>query len=260
VTRILGIVNITADSFSDGGEFLAPEAAIRQAKGLISAGADAVDLGPASTHPDAEAVTVTEEIRRLEPVIAALSDVPISVDSYWPETQRWALSKGVAYLNDIQGFPNETIYPELADSDATLIAMFSVQATGGATREETDPEQIVPRICAFFDERVEALLSGGVRREQLILDPGMGFFLGSDPECSMAVMRAIPELKSRWNLPLLVSVSRKSFLRKLTGTSLENIGAATLAAELAAARSGVDWLRTHDVAALSDALLVQNAL
>ncbi len=259
MTKILGIVNITADSFSDGGEFLRPEAAIRHAEALLQAGADAIDLGPASTHPDAEPVSVAEEIRRLEPVIDALA-APISIDSYWPETQRWALEKGVAYINDIQGFPDPTIYPELAAGEAGLFAMFSVQASGGATREDSDPEQIVSQITAFFDRRLEVLTDAGIARERLILDPGMGFFLGSDPACSLAVIRAIPALKARYDLPILVSVSRKSFLRKITGTMLESIGPATLSAELAAARAGADWIRTHDVAALRDALVIQEAL
>ena len=259
MTRVLGIVNITADSFSDGGRFLAPAAAVVQAQALMRAGAAAVDLGPASTHPDAEFVSFEEEIRRLSPVVDAL-DVPISIDSFHPETQVWALGKGVDYLNDIQGFPNPEIYSQLADSDTGLIAMFSIQANGGATREDTEPSDVMDRIQAFFDARVDALLGAGVARERLILDPGMGFFLGSDPACSLAVLRAIPELKRRYGLSVLVSVSRKSFLRGLTGTDLAGIGPATLSAELYAARAGVDWIRTHDVAALRDALLIQDAL
>ena len=259
MTRILGIVNITSDSFSDGGRFLAPRAATAHANALIAAGAHAVDLGPASTHPDAETVLPQEEIRRLAPVVDAL-DVPISIDSYHPQTQRWALAQGVAFLNDIQGFPHPELHAELADSDTTLIAMFSVQATGGATRQASDPSTVLQRIHHFFDARVDALMTAGVPRERLILDPGMGFFLGTDPSCSLRVLQSIAALRDRYDLPILVSVSRKSFLRALTGSPLDRIGAATLSAELAAARRGAAWIRTHDVSALRDGLAVQQAL
>jgi dihydropteroate synthase type 2 len=259
MTRILGIVNITADSFSDGGQFLEPRAAIEHANALMAAGAHAVDLGPASTHPDAESVAPQEEIRRLGPVVDAL-DVPISIDSYHAETQRWALARGVAFLNDIQGFPHVDLHAELADSDTTLIAMFSIQATGGATRQDSDPDTLLQRIHHFFDARVDELMTAGVRRDRLILDPGMGFFLGTDPTCSLAVIQSIPSLRDRYDLPILVSVSRKSFLRALTGTPLDHIGAATLSAELTAARNGAAWIRTHDVRALQDGLTVQLAL
>jgi len=259
MTRILGIVNITADSFSDGGQYLEPHAAIRHAEALLEDGAHAIDLGPASTHPDAETVSPAEEIRRLEPVVDAVSG-PLSIDSYHPETQRWALGRGVDFLNDIQGFPHPDLYPELAKSEATLIAMFSIQASGGATRQDSDAHTLLARIERFFDERVDALLSADIPRSRLILDPGMGFFLGTDPACSVAVLRAIPALKARYGLPLLVSVSRKSFLRKLTGAPLTRIGPATLSAELAAVRAGVDWIRTHDVAALRDGIRIQQSL
>ena len=261
-TRILGIVNITEDSFSDGGRYLAPSAALAKARALVIDGAHAVDLGPASSHPDASEVTPQEEIQRLTPVVAALhaEGIAVSVDSWRPETQRWALQQNVRWVNDIRGFPDPTLYPALADSDCGLIAMFSVQAAGRADRRATDPAAVLAQIEAFFDERLTALEAAGVARERVVVDPGMGFFLGSNPETSLAVLRAIPSLKARWGLPVLLSVSRKSFLRKLTGSPVEAIGAATLSGELYAARQGVDWLRTHDARALRDALLIQDAL
>ncbi len=262
VAKILGIVNITADSFSDGGRYLAADRALARARELIAAGAAAVDLGPASSHPDARPVSPAEERRRLEPVIAALGaeGLPVSVDSWRPETQRWALGQPVAWLNDIRGFPDPSIYPDLARSSAGLIAMFSVQGAGRADRRRSDPDHLVGRIEDFFDRRIAALEAAGVARERIVIDPGMGFFLGSAPEASLAVLRALPRLRARWGLPLLISVSRKSFLRAITGSSLGAIGPATLACELAAARLGADWIRTHDVAALRDGLAVQAAL
>ncbi|MGH7856518.1 MAG: dihydropteroate synthase, partial [Candidatus Binatia bacterium] len=245
VTRpsIVGVVNVTEDSFSDGGRFLDPDRAIEHALSLAGAGADVVELGPASSHPDAREVSPDEEIRRLEPVVARLlaAGVPVAIDSFRIETQRYALGRGVAFLNDIQGFPDPEIYPDLARSRCELVVMHSVQGRGRATRVETDPATIVERIERFFTERIASLEAAGVARDRLILDPGMGFFLGNNPEPSLVVLRWIPELKRRFGLPLLVSVSRKSFLRAITGRSVDELLSATLAAEIFAATRGVDY-------------------
>lgn len=260
--KLLGIVNITRDSFSDGGDFLDPSNAITQARALAAAGATMIDLGPASSHPDAEFVSAAEEIRRLQPVVTALHSLrlPLSIDSFHPETQRWAAAQGVAALNDIQGFPDSSIYPDLAESACHLIVMHSIQRKGKATRVHSDPGTILDEVVQFFDTRVPALTRAGIHRERLILDPGMGFFLGSDPACSTEILRQLPALRARYGLPLLVSVSRKSFLRRITGCTLEQVGPPTLAAELYCVRQGADWIRTHDVKALADAMQIESAL
>lgn len=254
-------MNVTTDSFSDGGLYLDPERAIAHACALAKDGADAVDLGPASSHPDASPVSPETEIERLAPVVAALAErgIPVSVDSYRPETQAWALARGVAWLNDIRGFPDASLYPALARSDCRLVVMHSIQR-GPATRQAASPDAVLAGMREFFAERVAALTRAGVARERLVLDPGMGFFLGDAPEPSLAALRALPELRERYGCELLVCVSRKSFLGALTGRSPEERGAATLAAELYAAGRGVDWIRTHDVRALADALAVGRAL
>ncbi|TPV93386.1 MAG: dihydropteroate synthase [Myxococcales bacterium FL481] len=259
---LFGIVNVTEDSFSDGGRYLDPQRAIAQARALVEAGAKVIDLGPASSHPAARHVGPEEEIRRLAPVIDVLANegVTLSVDSYEVETQRYALSRGVAYLNDVAGFPAPSLYPELARSDAQLVVMHSVQGEGPATVVETVADTIWRRVLAFFDQRIEALGQAGVGRERLILDPGMGLFLGRDPEVSLRVLANIDRLRDHFALPVMVSVSRKSFLRVLTGRGLAEVGAATLAAELAAAEFGVDWIRTHDVAAVADGWRVMSAI
>lgn len=260
--KILGVVNITEDSFSDGGLYLDLKHAIEHACRLYEDGADVVDLGPASSHPDAKPVSPEEEICRLEPVIEHLkaSGKLISVDSFQPETQLYALQRGVDYLNDIQGFPNTAFYPKLAAGTCKLIVMHSVQKRGKATRVVSDPKQILGRIVAFFQERLEALQSAGIERERIILDPGMGFFLGSNPEPSLIVLQSLRRLREKFQLPVLISVSRKSFLRKVTGRSTEELGAASLAAELYAVSQHVDYVRTHDVRSLRDALRVWTAL
>lgn len=256
--QLFGILNITADSFSDGGRFLAPDAALDQAEKLIGDSADVLDLGGASSNPNSEPVPVDTEIARLRPIVGEgkKRGWAISIDSFSPETQRWAISEGVQYLNDIQGFPYPDLYPALARSDAKLIIMHSVQELGPAKRIETDPKTILDRITAFFDRRVSALTKAGIARERLILDPGMGFFLGASPEVSLTVLEGLPEIKTAFGLPLLVSVSRKGFLRKLTRRAVAEIGPASLAAELYAARHGADMIRTHDPKAIRDALTI----
>ncbi len=260
--QILGIVNITEDSFSDGGRFLVPERAIAQALALIEGGADIIDLGPASSHPDAKPVTADEEIRRLAPVMDALAarGIAVSVDSFLPETQRYAMAAGVAYLNDIQGFPNAEIYPDLASNTCRLIVMHAIQGRGIATRTQSDPGTILERVGHFFQRRINALEQAGIGRERLILDPGMGFFLGDQPEASLNMLRGLRALRELFGLPVLVSVSRKSFLRALTGRGVAQAGAATLAAELFAAAQGVDYIRTHDAGSLRDGLKIWSVL
>jgi len=259
--QIVGILNVTEDSFSDGGRYLRPDAALAHAERLHAEGADWIELGPASSHPDAADVSPDEEIRRIAPLLDALAPrgLRLAVDSYQPDTQRFAAERGVGMLNDIRGFREPAKRsPWLRDSDCLLVVMHSVQ--GRATREERDAAAVWRHLIGFFDERIGALEACGVHRARLILDPGMGFFLASSPEPSLEVLRRLPELAARYGLPLLVSVSRKSFLGAVTGRGVEERGAATLAAELAAADRGAAFLRTHDVAALRDALAVSAAI
>jgi dihydropteroate synthase type 2 len=259
---LFGIVNITEDSFSDGGAYLAPEAAIAHARRLAAGGADVLDLGAASSNPESKHVPSDIEISRLAPVVDALKKdgFRISIDSFAPETQRWALFQGVDFLNDIQGFPDAEIYPALARSHCGLVVMHSVQGRGPATCAPGDASTIVDRIIDFFRLRIAALTGAGIARERLIIDPGMGLFLGAGAEVSLTVLRRLPELKRAFGLPILVSVSRKSFLRKLTRREVAAIGPATLAAELFAAGHGADFIRTHEPAPLRDALTVAAAL
>lgn len=256
----MGIVNLTADSFSDGGRYLATEDALAQAWRLVEGGADIIDLGPAASHPGAQRVSAEEEIRRLADVMNELvtARIPVSVDSFLPETQRFAAARGATYLNDIQGFPDPERHAELAGSGCTLIVMHSVQRRGPATEVRTDASTVYQGIEHFFHERLANLRAAGV--ERLVLDPGLGHFLGSTPGPSLKVLANLSKLKAHFGLPILVSPSRKSFLRTLTGTALADIGPATLAAELHAATQGADFIRTHDTAALSDALTIHSAL
>ena len=260
--KIVGIVNVTRDSFSDGGLYLQSEKALGHARHLKGEGADIIELGPASTHPDAEQVSPEEELRRLEPLLEALSgqDIPLSIDSYQTQTLRFCAGKEVGYLNDIQGFPDEALYPDLTDYKGSLITMFAIQGLGKAKRLQTEPHQILERMFRFFEERLQAFEKAGISLEKVILDPGMGFFLGSNPETSILALQQIPRLKEHFGRPVLISVSRKSFLGTITGRPTEQRGASTLAAECFAAQQGADYIRTHDPGALKDALKVYQAL
>ena len=260
--KILGILNITSDSFSDGDRYLEPGAALFHAQALAQSGADIIDIGAASSNPDAQAVAPEVEIARLAAVVPALKEkgLPLSIDSFATEVQRWALVQGVDYLNDIHGFPDVSLYPELAHSEAKLIVMHMVQDKGVAVRTEVPPDEIFGRVTTFFDTRIAALEKAGIARDRLILDPGMGQFVGTDAENSLILLRRLPELRARYGLPLLVSVSRKGFLRKLTNRPVTEAGAASLAAELFAEAHGADYIRTHAPGPLRDGLKVLKAL
>ena len=166
----------------------------------------------------------------------------------------------VDFINDIQGFPYPEIYSGLAKSDCKLVLMHSVQRIGAATKVETNPEEVFTSMMEFFKERIAALVEAGVKRERIILDPGMGFFLGSNPETSILVLKRFPEIQEAFNLQVMIAVSRKSFLGKITGTDVKSRLAPTLAAEMYAYKKGADYLRTHDVKSLSDALKISKAL
>lgn len=255
---ILGILNITADSFSDGGKFLDCEAAMAHGRKLLADGAHGLDIGAAASNPKSHAVPPEVEIARLAAVVAGLKGVPLSIDTFSPVVQRWCLAQGVAYLNDIHGFPDPSLYPELADSDAKLIVMHAVQSEGRATADDVPPDTIFQRILEFFEGRLEALMRAGVARDRLIVDPGMGMFLGCHPEASYEVLRRTAELRQAFDLPVLISVSRKFFLRG--GRPAAEAGPATLAAELFACHAGADYIRTHDPGTLASGLMVWDAI
>lgn len=259
--KLLGILNLSEDSFSDGGLYSQTNDAIAQAVRLHEAGAWAVDVGAVSSNPESVGLSPAQEIARLEPVLEALQarGIRVSVDTFEPAVQRWAAER-VGILNDIRGFPDPSVWPVLASAQCQLIVMHQLQ-DGRADRRESDAEEVLDRVFRFFEARLEGLVGAGIAKERLILDPGMGFFLGSTPEPSVRVLQALTELKRRFGCPVLAGISRKSFLGALLGgRAPSERGPATLAAELWAAAHGADWIRTHDVAALADGLRIQAAL
>jgi dihydropteroate synthase type 2 len=260
--QILGIVNLTRDSFSDGGQFIETDAAVAHARRLVADGADLVDLGAESTHPDAEDVSAEEEIVRLTPVVQALraEGVRVSVDTYKAAVIRAMLALGVEVINDVTALRDPGAVAAVRDSTARVILMHSTASGARAERVDVDATTVMERIDAFFERRIAELEAAGIARKRLILDPGMGFFLSRDANVSAAVLANLNRLE-RFGLPCCVSTSRKSFLGALLGDrTVAERGAGTLASELWAVACGVEFVRTHDVRALRDAAIVWGAI
>jgi dihydropteroate synthase type 2/dihydropteroate synthase type 3 len=271
--QIVGVVNITGDSFSDGGKFLNTEAAIAQAEKLHEDGADIIDLGAAASNPHANHVDPEEEIRRLEPVVAHLKEkrARISIDTTKIDVQKWAIKQEVEFLNDIRGFPDTDLYADLAASTCKLIVMHFISDLDKAVRKPKTVEEVFDSINSFFASRLPLLRDAGISSDRIIIDPGMGFFLASNPEPSLAVLARFPEFKKRFELPIMLGVSRKSFLKNLpartTGVRSDggppegvDIQTRTLAAELFAAERGADYIRTHEITALREGLHTLEAI
>jgi len=258
-----GIVNLTRDSFSDGGRYFDPAAAVAHALKLQAEGADVIDLGAESTHPDAEDVSAEEEICRLRPVVVALVErgLAISIDTRKPAVMAALAPLGARWWNDVHGGrADKTLEVAAALPESVrFVLMFARSKDGRAGRPEDAGPELLQEIRDFAAERVAAFARHGIARERLVLDPGMGFFLGRTAAPSVLVLRQLTMLRS-CGLPLLVSVSRKSFLGELTGLPVAARGPATLAAELWAARHGVDYIRTHDVGAFRAGWAVEAAL
>jgi len=260
--RLLGVVNLTDDSFSDGGRYREGVDALKHALALAADGAARIDLGAQSTHPEAALVGPDEEWRRLEPVLRELiaARIEVSVDTFEPRVMERALELGALCINDVTALRDERAARVVAASRCELILMHSTSREARAEREAPSEADWIERIVRFFDERLAALERLGVARERVIVDPGLGLFLSSQPAPSFEVLRRIGELRRRVGRPVCVAPSRKSFLGAALGRAPLERGAATLAAEVWCAAQGVDWIRTHDVRAASDALRTWRAL
>ena len=261
--ELCGIVNVTADSFSDGGRYLAPEAAIAHAERLVAEGARWIDVGAESSHPQAAPVPEALQIARLGPVVRhlAAAGIPVSVDTHRPAVMQAVLDLGAGMINDITalGAPGAAAllarYPE-----AKVVLMFARNAGPRAEVQAQPHEGLSGELIAFFRARLGTAAAAGIAEDRLILDPGMSFFLGSTPEPSLWALKHLPALAALGR-PLYVSTSRKSFIGAvLGGRPAEGRGAGTLATELWAAQHGARYVRTHDVRALADALALWQAI
>ena len=254
---IMGVVNVTPDSFSDGGRFLDPAAAIAHARTLIEEGADLIDLGAESSRPGAAAVvSADEELRRLLPVLRGLRDLPLSVDTVKPEVMRVALAEGASMINDINALRAPGAAAAVAAADAAVCLMH-MRGSPGTMQQHPSYGDVVAEVKAFLLERIESVCAAGIALERLVVDPGFGF--GKTLEHNLELLRHLREFATL-GVPLLAGWSRKSSLGKITGKPADERLAASIAAALIAAQNGAAILRVHDVAATRDALAVLAAV
>ncbi len=254
----MGVVNVTPDSFSDGGRHLDPKAAIDRAKALIEEGADILDVGAESSRPGARGVSADEELSRLMPVLEGLGDcvVPISVDTAKPEVMRAAMAAGASMINDIGALRASGALETVAPSDVAVCLMH-MQGEPRTMQHEPRYGEVVAEVGAFLAERVAAAEAAGIARERIVVDPGFGF--GKTVAHNFELLRNLDRIAAL-GLPVLAGWSRKSTLGAITGRGADDRLAASLAAALLAVERGARIVRVHDVAATRDALQVLAAL
>jgi dihydropteroate synthase len=260
-TLVMGVVNVTPDSFSDGGLFLGADDAVRHGARLVDEGADMLDVGGESTRPGAEPVDVEEELRRVIPVIEGLAkampETPVSVDTRKPEVARAALDAGARIVNDVTAARGGAMFEAVGASDAGIVLMHML---GDPRTMQDDPryDDVVAEVHEYLRERIEAAVFAGIPEERVCIDPGIGF--GKNVEHNLSLIRSIPALRTL-GAAVLVGASRKRFIGTLTGTEepserLEG----SLAAAVLAASLGADMVRVHDVTATVRALKVADAV
>jgi dihydropteroate synthase len=251
---VMGILNITPDSFSDGGRFLAPDRALAQARRMVAEGADMIDVGAESTRPyGAEPVSQEEELKRLQPILADVVSlgVPVSIDSMKSAVVAWALDAGATIANDVWGLQR--------DGDmAALLSAHRCPVVIMHNRERADAGiDIVKDVCEFFSRSLDIATRAGISPEKIVLDPGIGF--GKTAEQSMTVLARLDQFRI-FGLPLLVGASRKRFISTITPSEPHQRLGGSIAAHLIAARAGARIIRTHDVAETVQALRVAAAI
>jgi len=252
---VMGILNVTPDSFSDGGRFLDPAAAIAHARRMVAEGADIIDVGAESTRPygTATAVSLNEEARRLEPVLAAVAGlgVPVSIDTMKAPVAASALAAGASIVNDVWGLQRD---PDMAG----VVARHGVPVIIMHNRETADPAiDIMADIAAFFARSLDLAARAGISADRIVLDPGIGF--GKTPEQSLTALAHLDQLKA-FGLPLLVGASRKRFIDKVSPAPPDRRLGGSLAAHLLAVAGGARIIRAHDVAETVQALKVAAAI
>ncbi|KAA0142495.1 dihydropteroate synthase [Gimesia chilikensis] len=256
----MGILNVTPDSFSDGGEVTDRDAAVKKGLRLIEQGADILDIGGESTRPGSDPVPLEEELRRVVPVVEQLAnqtDVPISVDTTKAEVARQSLAAGAAIINDISGltFDPEMI-PLAAETGAGVICMH-IQGTPQTMQDNPTYDDVVVDLKNWFEERLQELLSAGIEPGSIVLDPGIGF--GKTAEHNLQILSHIREFQDL-GYPILIGHSRKRFLSKLLGRDVEERLAGTVGVSIALASQAVEIIRLHDVEANRDAISAWKAV
>ena len=255
---IMGIVNVTPDSFSDGGKWVSAPAAINHAQQLVEEGADILDIGGESTRPGAEPISLDEELQRVLPVLEGLKgvNVPLSVDTYKPEVMRAAISAGASMINDVNALLAPGAMDSVAASDTALCLMHK-KGEPKTMQQNPQYEDVLAEVADFLKARVAAAEAAGVARERICIDPGIGF--GKSLEHNLALLRNIGRLKSI-GVPVLIGVSRKSRLGKILGLEVYDRVQVNVVAAVLTVRQGAAIVRVHDVKATRDALAVYEAV
>ncbi len=255
---VMGILNVTPDSFSDGGQFSSPQQAIDRAKVMIEAGVDIIDIGGESTRPGAAAVSIEDELKRVLPVIEAVAPLgkPISIDTSKAQVMSAAVSAGAAMINDVCALQEPGALDAAAECQVPVCLMH-MQGSPRTMQQSPSYREVVLDVMAFLERRVEQCLQAGIKRELLSIDPGFGF--GKRLEHNLALLSELPRFH-QLQLPLLIGISRKSMLGEITGKPIEQRVAASVAAAVLAADRGARIIRVHDVSETVDALKVWSAV
>jgi dihydropteroate synthase len=246
-TLVMGIVNVTPDSFSDGGQFYDPEVAISHARKLVSEGADIIDIGGESTRPGSEAVSEEEELNRVIPVIKGIADdieVPISIDTCKSKVAKSALDAGASIINDISALSFDPKVAVVAAEYEVPLILMHMQGTPKNMQKNPKYSDVIGEISSFLDERVDFAESKGVSKEMIIIDPGIGF--GKKLEHNYEIIRNLKELK-KLNLPILIGTSRKSFIGTTLNLDATDRLEGSLATVTMSIMNGADIVRVHDV-------------
>ncbi len=258
---IMGILNVTPDSFSDGNRFFTLEDALEQARKLVADGADIIDIGGESTRPGAEKVNVTEELDRVLPVIQALRrefpELPVSIDTYKAEVAAAAINAGADLINDISGFHFDPEMARVAAETGAYCCLMHIQGTPEAMQNNPVYDDLFAEISAYFEESIGIALNAGVERDKIILDPGIGF--GKTLDHNLLLLKYLSEFTG-FGLPLLLGTSRKSFISKLTGADVDARLPASLATVAQGLSNGANIVRVHDVAATRQVVTVIDAI
>lgn len=257
--RVMGIVNVTPDSFSDGGRYASTEKAVAHALQLVADGAHILDIGGESTRPNATPVGLEEELERVIPVIERLArevDVPLSIDTYKPQVMSAAVKAGATIINDIRGLQEPGAVEAAAEGDAGICIMH-MQGTPQTMQQDPVYQDVVQEVKAFLDERFQACLAAGIAAERIVLDPGFGF--GKRTVHNLALLNGLPDILALGR-PLLVGLSRKSVLGQIVGSDVDQRLHASLAASVISVMKGGRIVRVHDVKATVDALKVVDAV
>jgi dihydropteroate synthase len=255
---VMGIVNVTPDSFSDGGQHLHRNAALAHAQQLIAEGADILDIGGESTRPGAQPVSVQEELDRVLPVIEGLHNapVPISIDTCKHEVMQAAIAAGAQMVNDINALQDAAAMNIVAAGNVAVCLMHK-QGNPQTMQQQPHYQNVVEEVCAFLRERIAAAEAAGFQRNRIVIDPGFGF--GKTLAHNLTLLRELKKL-TELGVPLLAGLSRKSMLGALTGQDVGQRLPASVAAALIAVQRGAKIVRVHDVRATVDALKILNAV